>query len=40
MVLINTGGATRTDVERARDEIVSVIQEKYGITLEPEPEFV
>jgi UDP-N-acetylmuramate dehydrogenase len=40
MVLINNGGATRADVERARDEITHIVHEKFGIMLETEPEFV
>ncbi len=40
MVLVNNGGATRADVESTRDEIVKIIYEKFGITLETEPEFV
>ncbi len=40
MVLVNNGGATRSDVEQVRDEIIKVISDKFGITLETEPEFV
>lgn len=40
MVLVNDGGATRADVEKARDEIIHIVFEKFGITLEAEPEFV
>ncbi len=40
MVLVNNGGATRSDVEETRDEIKKIIFEKFGITLETEPEFV
>jgi len=40
MVLVNNGGATRKDVENTRDEIKKIILEKFGITLETEPEFV
>lgn len=40
MVLVNNGGATRADVERARDEIIKIISDKFGVTLEAEPEFV
>jgi len=40
MVLINNGGATRADVERVRDEIVKIISDRFGVTLEVEPEFV
>lgn len=40
MVLVNNGGASRSDVEKVRDEITKIIFEKFGITLETEPEFV
>ncbi len=40
MVLINTGGATRSDVENTRDEIIKIVFDKFGILLEAEPEFV
>lgn len=40
MVLVNNGEATRSDVERARDEIMQIIFEKFGIRLETEPEFI
>ena len=40
MVLVNNGGATRADVERVRDEIIKIISDKFGVTLEAEPEFV
>lgn len=40
MVLVNNGGATREDVERVRDEIIKIISDKFGVTLEAEPEFV
>ena len=40
MVLINNGGATRADVERVRDEITQIVLDKFGVTLEAEPEFV
>jgi len=40
MVLVNNGGATRADVEKARDEIIDIIFQKFGIKLETEPEFV
>ena len=40
MVLVNNGGATRSDIEKVRDEIIGIIYQKFGITLETEPEFV
>lgn len=40
MVLVNNGGATRSDVEKVRDEITKIIFDKFGIKLETEPEFV
>ena len=40
MVLVNNGGATRSDVEHTRDEVIDIIFQKFGIKLETEPEFV
>jgi len=40
MVLVNNGGATREDVVKVKDEIIKIVFDKFGITLEPEPEFV
>ncbi|MFA7315681.1 MAG: UDP-N-acetylmuramate dehydrogenase [Candidatus Paceibacterota bacterium] len=40
LVLVNNGQATRADIERVRDEITKTIFEKFGITLEQEPEFI
>lgn len=40
LVLVNEGGATRADLESAVAEIISAVKEKYGITLELEPELV
>lgn len=40
LVLVNNGKATRTDVESVKDEIIKTVFDKFGITLEPEPEFV
>ncbi len=40
LVLVNNGSATRADVEQVRDEIVNTVFQKFGITLEAEPEFV
>ncbi len=40
LVLINLGSATQDDVISARDQIISAVYEKFGITLESEPEIV
>ncbi len=40
LVLINNGGATDDDLLKAKDEIVKIVKEKFGITLEQEPEIV
>ena len=40
LVLVNSGEATSEDVVNARNEIVKVVKEKFGITLEQEPEIV
>lgn len=40
LVLVNDGMATCGDVIHARDEIIKIVFEKFGITLETEPEFV
>lgn len=40
LVLVNKGNATFQDLENAKDEIIKTVQEKFGITLEPEPIFV
>lgn len=40
LVLVNNGSATRGDVTKVKDEIIKIVYEKFGITLEPEPEFV
>lgn len=40
LVLVNNGTATRRDVENAKDEIIKTVFDKFGIAIEPEPEFV
>jgi len=40
LVLVNNGQATFADIESVRDQIIRAVQDKFGITLETEPEFV
>lgn len=40
LVLVNLGSATQDDVINARDQIISTVYDKFGITLESEPEIV
>ncbi len=40
LVLVNRGGATGADVQALARAIQADVQEKYGVTLEPEPVFV
>lgn len=40
MVLVNRGGASFEDIIHARDEVIKTVFNKFGITLETEPEFV
>ena len=40
LVLVNTDGATYQDIIYARDEIIKIVFDKFGITLEQEPEIV
>lgn len=40
LVLINLGSATQDDVISARDQIISTVYDKFGITLESEPEII
>ena len=40
IVLVNDGSACFADVVHARDEIIITVHQKFGITLECEPEFV
>lgn len=37
LVLVNKGSASFADLEAARDTVISSVQNKFGITLEPEP---
>ncbi len=40
LVLVNNGDATFTDLENVKNQIIQTVYDKFGITLEPEPEFV
>ena len=40
LVLVNNGNATSEDIIKARDEIVRIIKDKFGIVLEQEPEII
>lgn len=40
LVLVNEGGATQEDIKNTCDEIIKIVQEKFGITLESEPEIL
>lgn len=40
LVLVNNGNATKDDLMRAQNEIIKIVFDKFGITLEHEPEFV
>ncbi len=38
--IINTGGATEGDVRKLIDHIILTVQDRYGVTLEPEIKFI
>ena len=38
--MINTGGATAGDVRALMDYVISIVKEKFGVTLEPEVRFL
>ncbi|MFA6392861.1 MAG: UDP-N-acetylmuramate dehydrogenase [Candidatus Paceibacterota bacterium] len=40
LVLVNNGNATCEDIIKARNEIIKVVKEKFGIVLEQEPEIM
>lgn len=40
LVLVNNGDATCEDILKARDEIIKIIKDKFGIELEQEPEII
>ncbi|MFA5773373.1 MAG: FAD-binding protein [Candidatus Paceibacterota bacterium] len=40
LVLVNNGNATKEDLINARNEIIKIVEQKFGITLEQEPEII
>jgi len=40
IVLVNNGNATKEDFMNAKNEITKIVEEKFGITLEQEPEII
>ena len=40
LVLVNNGNATKDDLLKAKNEIIKIVEEKFGIILEQEPEVV
>ncbi|MFA6515374.1 MAG: UDP-N-acetylmuramate dehydrogenase [Candidatus Paceibacterota bacterium] len=40
LVLVNNGNATKDDLLKAKNEIIKIVQDKFGITLEQEPEII
>ncbi len=40
LVLVNEGGATRTELEKVVESIVFAVKQQYGIVLTPEPEMI
>jgi UDP-N-acetylmuramate dehydrogenase len=40
LVLVNNGNATKEDLVNARNEIIKIVEQKFGITLEQEPEII
>ena len=40
LVLVNNGQATKEELLKVKDEIVKIVSDKFGITLEQEPEIV
>jgi len=40
LVLVNNGNATKDDLMKAKNEIVKIVKQKFGITLEQEPEII
>lgn len=40
LVLVNKGNATKDDLIKAKNEIVKIVQDKFGIILEQEPEMI
>jgi UDP-N-acetylmuramate dehydrogenase len=40
LVLVNNGSATKEDLLNAKDEIIKIVNEKFGIILEQEPEII
>jgi UDP-N-acetylmuramate dehydrogenase len=40
LVLVNNGNATFIDLMNAKDKIIKIVEDKFGITLEQEPEII
>jgi UDP-N-acetylmuramate dehydrogenase len=40
LVLVNNGNATKEDLLNAKNEIIRIVNEKFEITLEQEPEII
>jgi UDP-N-acetylmuramate dehydrogenase len=40
LVLVNNDGASKEDLINAKNEIIKIVKEKFGITLEQEPEMI
>ena len=40
LILVNNGGARKEDIINVRNEIIKIVEEKFGITLEQEPEIL
>jgi len=40
LILVNTGNATCDEIISSREEIIKIVNEKFGIILEQEPEIL
>lgn len=40
LVLVNKGNATKNDLIKAKNEIIKIVEDKFGIILEQEPEII
>lgn len=40
LVLVNTGKATKDDLMKVKEQIIKTVEQKFGITLEQEPEII